>query len=130
MFATSWEISALVPRLATHLTRALRSFCILYAFGFAVSVMLDQPRSQPQKYAERHWIRAVGLIERRRLAVKRYVGSQAKLPGVILKQVTHPPERVAADAIRRMNRRFREQLILVDEFEARVGVVAALEIHG
>jgi hypothetical protein len=84
--------------------------------------------SNPEKYLERDWVVSVRRIEHIGLGVDRDIGSKTKLPGTGLYQIPHRAECVRSNPICGMNRRFREKLVFVDQFEPRKTIISAPEI--
>src|SRR5262249_35219085 len=87
-----------------------------------------QPWTKTQEDAERYGICAVKGVQYSRLAIERYVCPQSNLAQAVMHQIVDAAESISADSERGVKRRGREQFILIDQFEASVGIITLQEV--
>src|SRR5215470_18950378 len=85
---------------------------------------------QPQKNVERNRVVTIDSIQGRGLGIKSDICAKAHLPQASLPQVANSAERVSSDAKRWVRLISREKLVLIDEFQPRVGVIAPQKVQG
>ena len=92
--------------------------------------MRAMPRPHAHEDLERNRVASIGSIENRWLRIERHISAQSKLPGAPLHHVANPTERISTDPVRRVNRRFRKQLIFVHQFKPCKEVITLAEVYG